>query len=297
MSARIIVAVVLLAVTTSSFSPTPTAFAQRWRAAPQSHLYSTTIDPADMKLRDIQAELKDMGVSYTDCFDRDSLTRRLKDARNGEIPTTETKTATEKESTSSLEKEAQSSPSSPKGDSSSGRSSAPAESSFDREGTIEELRSLRVKELRTELANRNMRWGNMVEKEDLVQALLKAREAASNFSSSGALTPGKVADIDAETLTTELSTPAGTPLLLDVYATWCGPCQMMQLQLQMAAEELGDNIRVAKIDSDKYTGWASELNVGGLPTLIVFDGAGNEVDRVEGALMKDGLVQLARKNM
>ena len=37
--------------------------------------------------------------------------------------------------------------------------------------------------------------------------------------------------------------------------------------------------------------------MGGLPTVIVFDAAGNEIERVEGALMKDGLVQLARKNM
>ena len=140
-----------------------------------------------------------MGVSYSDCFDRDSLTRRLKEARSGKVVKRRNQQPKEQHTNSS-----------------------PAESTFDRDATLQELRSLRVKELRTELANRNIRWGNMVEKEDLVQALLVAREAASNFSSSGVLTPGKVSDIDADTLTTELSTPAGTPLLLDVYATWCG---------------------------------------------------------------------------
>jgi thioredoxin len=269
---RIFVALAVLVVTASSFSPLPHLLFVRQNQTPILHLYSTSTDPSEMKLREIQAELKDMGVSYSDCFDRDSLTRRLKEARSGKVKKTEP-----------APKEQHTYPS--------------AQSTFDRDATLQELRSLRVKELRTELANRNIRWGNMVEKEDLVQALLAAREAASNFSSSGVLTPGKVSDIDADTLTTELSTPAGTPLLLDVYATWCGPCQMMAPEFSKAAVELGDTVRVAKIDSDKYPDWASKLKVGGLPTVIVFDAAGNELERVEGALMKDGLVQLARKNM
>jgi thioredoxin len=137
----------------------------------------------------------------------------------------------------------------------------------------------------------------MLEKEELIQALLTARESAHNFSPSGALSPGRVADINADQLQLELSKPASTPLLLDVYATWCGPCQMMSPQLTAAAEELGDSVRVAKIDSDKYPDWASRLRVGGLPTVIVFDGAtGKELKRVEGALLKDGLVQLAKKH-
>lgn len=72
---------------------------------------------------------------------------------------------------------------------------------------------------------------------------------------------------------------------------------MMAPEFSKAAVELGDTVRVAKIDSDKYPDWASKLKVGGLPTVIIFDAAGNEIERVEGALMKDGLVQLARKNM
>ena len=201
MPERIFVALAMCVVAASSFSPVPHSVFVRQDQTPTLHLYSTSTDPSEMKLREIQAELKDMGVSYSDCFDRDSLTRRLKEARRGEV-------ATPKTEPQSKEKDTTSSPS--------------AESTFDRDATLQELRSLRVKELRTELANRNIRWGNMVEKEDLVQALLVAREAASNFSSSGVLMPGKVSDIDADTLTTELSTPAGTPLLLDVYATWCG---------------------------------------------------------------------------
>lgn len=250
-----------------------------------------------------------MGVSYSDCFDRESLTRRLKQARNGEIAPDPPKVQNAPKAGETADTASQT-PATPKAGATESSTSTGAstddtdtatpaspQSNFDRKATLAELRSLRVKELRTELAKRNIRWANMVEKEDLVQALLKAREATSKFTSSGALAPGQVTDINGDILEKELSTPASTPLLLDVYATWCGPCQMLAPELKRAAEELGDTVRVAKIDSDKFSDWASKLQVGGLPTIIVFNGEGTEVERIEGALMKDGLVQLARKNM
>ena len=143
MPERIFVALAMCVVAASSFSPVPHSVFVRQDQTPTLHLYSTSTDPSEMKLREIQAELKDMGVSYSDCFDRDSLTRRLKEARRGEV-------ATPKTEPQSKEKDTTSSPS--------------AESTFDRDATLQELRSLRVKELRTELANRNIRWGNRMER-------------------------------------------------------------------------------------------------------------------------------------
>ena len=58
----------------------------------------------------------------------------------------------------------------------------------------DELRKLRVKELQAELGKRNIRWQSFLEKEELVVALSEALEAAENFSGSGAMTPGLVAD-------------------------------------------------------------------------------------------------------
>ncbi len=73
---------------------------------------------------------------------------------------------------------------------------------------------------------------------------------------------------------------------------------MMAPQLDEAASELGDSVRVAKIDSDKHPEWSAKLNVRGLPSIIVFDGkTGKELQRVEGALMKDDLVKLARSHI
>ena len=154
----------------------------------------------------------------------------------------------------------------------------------------EELRKLRVKELQAELGKRNIRWQSFLEKEELVVALSEALEAAENFSGSGAMTPGLVAELTAEQVELELQHD-GAPLLLDVYATWCGPCQLMAPELRKAAAELGATARVGKLDSDAYPKLAETLRVGGLPTIIAFQG-GREATRVEGAVMAGDLVRM-----
>lgn len=147
-----------------------------------------------------------------------------------------------------------------------------------------------VKDLRQELASRNLRWAGLLEKGDLVQAVLKARQAAAHFSATGKISPGQAVTLTGEDVEVELQSGISAPLLLDVYAVWCGPCQMMAPQLQLAAADLGDRVRVVKMDSDKYPQQAGALRVQGLPTLVLFKD-GKEVDRLEGALMKDKLVQ------
>ena len=244
-------------------------------------------DPAAMKLAEIQTELKARGVSYLDCFDRESLTKRLVESRNQNVADEEDEKSVARDTSVGGAQE-----SSPKDNATSG-------ATFDREAVHSEMRSLRVAELRTRLAERSIRWAGLLEKEDLVVTLVDAMEKAANFSPSGALEPGRVADITDDQLEAEIERAGdiGTPLLLDVYATWCGPCKMMAPQLAEAAAELGDSVRVAKIDSDQYPDWASRLKVGGLPTILVFDANGNEIERVEGALMKDGLISLAEKGI
>uniref|UniRef100_A0A7S4T607 Thioredoxin domain-containing protein n=1 Tax=Ditylum brightwellii TaxID=49249 RepID=A0A7S4T607_9STRA len=262
-------------------------------------LMSTITDPAEMKLRDIKDELREMGVSYADCFDRESLVSRLTEARNGETATTK---ATDSGSTENPSKttDTKKEPSSstpndiPEHEEASTKTAPKKE--FDRNAAFSELRSLRVSELRSRLASRQIRWANMIEKEDLVQALVSAMEKSSQFSLSGALTPGEATDITGDILTAELSGDAGTPLLLDVYATWCGPCKMMAPQMNMAAQEMGETCRVAKIDSDRNQEWAAKLRIEGLPTVIVFDQNGKEVGRREGLLMKSNLVDFVKRN-
>merc|ERR1719263_283643 len=82
-----------------------------------------------------------------------------------------------------------------------------------------------------------------------------------------------------------------TPIILDVFAVWCGPCQLMAPELEKVAETLGDKVRVLKIDADEEPVVASTLRVQGLPTVMLINDM-SVVMRAEGALMSDELLQL-----
>ncbi|MEB2781800.1 thioredoxin [Algoriphagus sp. C2-6-M1] len=59
-------------------------------------------------------------------------------------------------------------------------------------------------------------------------------------------------------------------VLVDFFATWCGPCKMMQPILEDTAKQMGDKVRILKVDVDKNQLAASKFQVRGVPTLILF---------------------------
>jgi thioredoxin 1 len=61
-----------------------------------------------------------------------------------------------------------------------------------------------------------------------------------------------------------------TPTLVDFYATWCGPCQMMSPVLDRLKNEMGSQVRILKIDVDKNQEVADKFKVRGVPTFILF---------------------------
>ena len=246
------------------------------------------IPVASMRVKEIQAELKERNISYDDCFDKESLVQRLIDAREGIVKGTEKSTTTTDNETKDTIK---TSPSPSSSSSSSTSTKATAKRvDFDRDEKLQELRSMKVKELREECGKRRIRWSKFVEKEDYIQALLTAMESSAQFSVSGEMIPGQVTDLTAEQLEQELSQPSDAPLLLDIYALWCGPCKMMAPQLELAAAELADKVRVGKIDSDKYPAISQRLKAAGLPTVLILNGD-EELQRIEGAMMKDQIMK------
>ncbi len=61
-----------------------------------------------------------------------------------------------------------------------------------------------------------------------------------------------------------------TPVLIDFYATWCGPCKTLAPLIEQAKELLGADAKVLKIDIDKNQELANKLGIQGVPTLMVF---------------------------
>lgn len=60
------------------------------------------------------------------------------------------------------------------------------------------------------------------------------------------------------------------PVLIDFYATWCGPCQTMQPVLTQLKEEMGEQVKIIKIDVDKNPSIATKFNVRGVPAFFLF---------------------------
>ncbi|WP_405251329.1 thioredoxin [Dokdonia sp. Asnod3-C12] len=84
-----------------------------------------------------------------------------------------------------------------------------------------------------------------------------------------------------------------TPVLVDFYATWCGPCKTLEPILEQVKDELGDQVKIVKIDVDKNQPLAAQYNVRGVPTMILYK-AGKQVWRQSGVLEKSAIVEVVK---
>ena len=81
--------------------------------------------------------------------------------------------------------------------------------------------------------------------------------------------------------TFEQEITGSTPVLVDFWAPWCGPCRMMAPVLERLAGELGDSLKVVKVNVDEDAEHARQLGIRGIPTLILFKD-GEPVDELVG---------------
>ena len=80
------------------------------------------------------------------------------------------------------------------------------------------------------------------------------------------------------------------PVLIDFFATWCGPCKMLAPILKQVKESLGERVTILKIDVDKNQELSSKYQVRGVPTMILFQN-GKQLWRQSGVLNKDEIIK------
>ena len=85
------------------------------------------------------------------------------------------------------------------------------------------------------------------------------------------------------------------PVLVDFFADWCGPCKMLAPILKQVKEDMGDGLKIVKIDVDKNQKLASKYNVRGVPTMMLFKD-GKQLWRQSGVMQKNDIIGVVKQH-
>ncbi|TPJ54748.1 thioredoxin TrxC [Mesorhizobium sp. B2-6-4] len=106
---------------------------------------------------------------------------------------------------------------------------------------------------------------------------------------------GHPEDVDAATFDHQIAR-SSLPVVVDIWAPWCGPCKMMAPAYEAAANELEPHVRLIKLNSDNEQAIAARLDIRGIPTMILFHG-GREIARTSGAMTAGQIVRWVRDRL
>ena len=106
---------------------------------------------------------------------------------------------------------------------------------------------------------------------------------------------GEVVELDASRFHKHIGR-SQIPVLVDFWATWCGPCKMMAPQFTEAARMLEPGVRLAKVNTENAQELSATMQIRSIPTLVLFRN-GKEVARISGALDKQNLLAWVKQNL
>lgn len=89
---------------------------------------------------------------------------------------------------------------------------------------------------------------------------------------------------------------ASTPVLVDFWATWCGPCRKLSPVLDEIAETYSDKLKVVKVNADECKEVVKANSISGLPSLLIFKN-GEAVERMVGLMPKSTIINNVEKHI
>lgn len=105
---------------------------------------------------------------------------------------------------------------------------------------------------------------------------------------------GQPVDVPAAILEKQIA-KSSVPVLVDVWAPWCGPCKIMGPHFETAAKQAEPKLRFVKLNSDDNQALSARLGIRGIPTMILFR-EGKEIARVSGAMTSANILRWASQH-
>ena len=121
------------------------------------------------------------------------------------------------------------------------------------------------------------------------QNKLRKQDEISKQQNDSTNTQSYVTEVNDQTFETEVL-KSNKKVLVDFYATWCGPCSIIKPRINAVAKEHPE-IKVVSVDVDNAPNLSDKYGIYSIPTLVVIEG-GNEVNRAVGAIEKDKIVEI-----